>query len=1238
MDRMLASGDEIVMAEQARGMMPSFETAEQAGMTQAEWAEYQQQNAQATQDAVQDLQARGLRDMQWLANARGREVARLKRESAALRRQTEMQVRRELMNEPVYRAWAFLTGKITEEDSIPKPPAPPKTGTALNPEVDSLLPAIAKLGGIARASAGEHLGVHKDDFRVKSGVFGSTVFRAEGGLSADAMAERLVEQGYLMPDEHGKADLQQLEEKIGAELIGDNQYSVHHDWANAYGEMRAGEQAANLGQLGAGRLDAGALQEMYGKSGGQNVDWARLTTHRMTSKNGLHPDIVADLLTDDAGAPLFTSGDHLVHALLEAQPLAEAVRDLTDARMLQEHGELATPQAIASAADAAIHNAARARFVATEANALAKATGRPRVLNEAARAYAEQAIARHKLRELQPSRYSNAETKAAKASAKAMKAGDLAVAAAEKRNQLIQNHLARAAHQAREQGAKDVRYLRKFDKRSKTLDAEYADQIDALLDRYDLRDRSLRAVDRAKSLRQWYDEQVAQGLEPDIPDALLDEASRKSWKDMTVEEFRGLVDTVRQIEHLGRLKHRLLTAADKRAFDAIANDAAQTIRDNGGAVRQQPLERERGLGGLVRQFRADHRKFASLLRQMDGGTDNGLLWNLLGREMNDRGTQEAVANERATEALMALYKPMLALKGGLTGEKVFIPAIGDSLTRGGRLAVALNWGNADNRQRLMSGRGWNEAQINAVLGTLSRDELAFVNGAWEYLDSFWPEIAAKEKRLTGVEPERVQAAPFMLALADGSQVEMRGGYYPIKYDPTQSDRAAAQDAAQIADEMKRGAFTRATTRRGHTKARTAEVKGRPLLLDLSVITQLVSQVNHDLAWHEWLVDANRLLADRRITNAIRDHYGHETLATMKNHLEAIATGDLQTQDAIDRAMLYLRGAVSRSTMGLSLTTALMQPFGITQSMARVGPKWVIQGMGRWVGDAARFESSMTWIAEKSDFMRLRNKTFNRELSEINGRVTHGKGKLRTMADASLFYLMQKMQLVADVPTWIGAYEKAQAEGHDEARSVALADQAVIDSQGGGQTKDLSAVQRDHPFMTMFYGYFSSTYNLAAESTAKTDFRQPAAVAGWMGDMALLMVIPALAPNLLMALLRGEAGDDDWWDKLPATLAKWQAGYLLSTMVGVREISGLIEGFAYSGPPAGRVLVDAGKLVTQVKQGEVDEGLAAAAVRTLGSVTGIPSTQIVRSARGWSAWADGDAPVTSVLVGPPPPKH
>ena len=41
--------------------------------------------------------------------------------------------------------------------------------------------------------------------------------------------------------------------------------------------------------------------------------------------------------------------------------------------------------------------------------------------------------------------------------------------------------------------------------------------------------------------------------------------------------------------------------------------------------------------------------------------------------------------------------------------------------------------------------------------------------------------------------------------------------------------------------------------------------------------------------------------------------------------------------------------------------------------------------------------------------------------------------------------MQKMQLIADVPTWIGAYEKALAEGVDEAAAIAaLTDELVLE--------------------------------------------------------------------------------------------------------------------------------------------------------------------------------------------------
>lgn len=1233
-DRMLASNDAILAAEQARSMLALFENAEQGGFSPEAWAAYQGLDAERTQAAVQELQARGLRDLQWLRGARSRELKALQKKASGLRAAIETDVRQQIMAEPVYRAWRFLTSKLTEDDQIGTPPAPPKSGVGLNREVDSLLVAIAKLGGIARESAGQHLGVHKDDFRTPSGVFGRPLFRKEGGLSADAMAELLVSEGYLTGDEDGKHDLRLLEDLVAEELGGRPQYSMFRDPALAF-EQRAGEQVRNPEGLGAGRLDLDSLRQMYGTPGeGQMPVWQRLKDLRMTaSKDAMHPDIVAQLFG-------FTSGDELVRTLLATNPLKDEVAARVDQRMLEQHGELATPEALDRAADAAVHNAARARMVATEMGTLAMATGTKRVeiklLAAAARQFARETVARLKVRALKPSLFSSAQARAASNAQAAMKRGDAQAALAEKRNELLQTQSARAAHEALGEIERGLKYLRRFDGNVKGLDAEYREQIDALLERFDLRKAtSLKAVDRRKSLAQWVEAQREQGIEPNVPQELLDATERKSYKDMTVEEFRGLLDTVRQIEHIGRLKDKLLTARDAREVAAAIAQAAAVVREHGGTAREQPLERERGVLPWLRGVLADHRKFASLLRQMDGGADRGVLQELLVRTMNERGHWEAGRNQQATEALGEIFAPVVAQDGGTTGKAsaVFIAEIGASLTRQSRLAVLLNWGNETNRQRLMEGFGWNEAQVGAVLRTLSHADVAAANRIWAFIDGFWPEIEAKEKRMTGTAPEKVQALPFVLTLADGTPVEMRGGYYPLKRDDAQG---RAQTDAQLADEMKRGAFTKATTRRGHTKARTEGAQYR-LLLDLSVITQHVQQVNHDLAWHEWLVDANKLLDPRRaLSQAIVDHYGQEVMDTLRKHLEAIATADLQTGDAMQRALLYMRGAVSRMTMGLSLTTALMQPFGLTQSMVRIGPKHVLKGMGRWVGDAAKFESSMSWIGEKSEMMRLRNLTFSRELSEINASVSRGKSTARKVYDASLFYLMQKMQLIADVPTWIGAYEKALSEGVDEPAAIASADQAVLDSQGGGQTKDTARIQREHPFLAMFYSYFSVTYNLMAESTGKTNFRSPASMAGWFTDMALLAVIPALGPSLLIALMRGE-GDDKEWDWWAKKLAEWQAGYLLGTMVGLREASGLVGGMDYAGPPVGRLVAEVGKFGKQLAQGEVDDALVRSLANVVGAATGAPTTQALRSWKGWQAWDEGRAPPTAMLMGPPP-KH
>src|SRR5690606_40909092 len=62
----------------------------------------------------------------------------------------------------------------------------------------------------------------------------------------------------------------------------------------------------------------------------------------------------------------------------------------------------------------------------------------------------------------------------------------------------------------------------------------------------------------------------------------------------------------------------------------------------------------------------------------------------------------------------------------------------------------------------------------------------FVQQVWDFIDSYWPQIADKQRRVYGIAPEKVEAAPVETPFGT-----YRGGYYPIAYDPQRSSRSAA---------------------------------------------------------------------------------------------------------------------------------------------------------------------------------------------------------------------------------------------------------------------------------------------------------------------------------------------------------------------------------------------------------------------------------------------------------------
>lgn len=963
----------------------------------------------------------------------------------------------------------------------------------------------------------------------------------------------------------------------------------------------------------------------------------------MLAKEGANPAEIAEMFG-------FTSADHLIQEIMLSPKIDTAIEAQTDQRMRERYGDLNTPEVLKNAVNMAIHNEVRGRFVATELAAITKAPGKARVLAAAAKRLAHDLVSRLKIRNIHPAQYEAAERRAAK---DALKAGTakLAEAATAKRSQLLQFYAAKAAREALDEVDKARSYFKKFSSESvrKAIHADYRDQIDAILERYDLRAAvSNKEAAKRKSLLEWIEQQRDMGFEPEIDPAILETAQRTPFREITVEEMRGLVDTIKNIEHLGRLKNQLLTSKKERevskAAEAIANgfraNAFKSIPEVVGAKTWW----ERVKAGAA-DFFMMHRKFANLVQMMDGGKkrEGGAGWEYLIRPMNAAGDKQAVMNESAMKALAPIFRQL-----GETSRRELVPEISRALSLEDRLMVALNWGNTINRARILDGDKWTEAQVKAILAPLAQEHWNFVEGIWKHIDSYWPQIAAKELRVSGVAPEKVEAEPFEQTLPDGTKRMIDGGYFPIKYDPDRSSKAEADTAAEVQQQITRGLYTRATTRRGHTKARVDTVK-RPVRKDFGVIFGHVSQVIHDLSWHEYLIDANRLLNRTEIDSAIREHYGPAALRWMKNAVKDIAVGDIAAQNALESGINYLRTGATVAGLGWNLWTSMLQPVGLAQSVVRIGPKWVARGMSDLLGDPLKMNAKLKWIYSVSPFMAERSNTMQREINEIRNKVTAKSplqkgvdkivpGSVSSAISASYFVLITKAQLMADLPTWIGQYQKTlDANPADEARAVALADQAVLDSQGGGQIKDLAGVQRGGPFWrlwTNFYSYFSTTYNMLADRVADTKRVGKAGVPLLAMDFMMLTIVPSTIATIIRAALVGSGGppdDDSLWKKIAADNMSYMAGML----IGVRELTAIFSGNAgYRGPAGARILAETSNLATQVHQGQVDE----AAIRAVNNVAGIllhyPAGQVDRTVRGTTAMARGEAGPMAPIVGPP----
>lgn len=1350
-DRMLATDEQIKMAQQARSMMPLFTSPEQAatlGVLIQDWAAYQAIDKDATAAAMEELQAKGVRDMQWISNYRNRVLARLRRDSKEARIDMTAEARRQIMSQDIYRVWQFLTAKITTEDMTPEQVAqeryrkdsaawraarrgvedqaraeietiewnnsaegqkkyrklksmqkarksflsassetidaqiskrmaewekanvePKKPEgeaqyksdpNSVDESADSLFSAIAKLGGLNKSEVMGTWGTDPAD-KPSAKVFGKPVWRVEGGLSIDGMAEALAQYGYLTQDENGKVDLRELEEKFDAELRGNEQYS------SAYVPQQAQGSAgfANPSALTAGRLSLQALGEMGLPAEVVNV----LKAQKMTAKDGLDPDTLASVFG-------YTSGDELVRELAATEPMKDAINGLTDQLMLQEYGELATPDAIERAADKAIHNEVRARMIATELKALTDAMGTKKqtgtdkngkpitrqVLPEAAKQFANAMIHRLLVRNIKPGQYASAEVRAAKAAEKSAKAGDLETTAAEKRNQLINLYATKAAYQAQEDVKKALEYFKRVQKPGKLPDSHFA-QILSLLEKYDLKNKSLAHLDNRTAFRTWAKGQIDQGNIPPNVELLLSPEQRKAYvaeiesrnddgeliypneedqalvlagfidqmavrnyKNVSVEELLGLRTAIEQIEHIGKRTKKVLTDRKNREFANLVAELTASIAEVANRTGRKSTDtvtpnNKWALDKLsFRGFFFSHVKAGNIINIMDGNEAGGPLWEALMMSANEAGNGEVLDLASAHTHVQGLLRE-LKVGGDITDRAQFFPTIGESLNRQARIAMAMNMGNESNQQRLLGGKGWKLEHIKPVLDTLTASDWQFVQKMWDYYESFRPRVGEMEKLINGVEPNWVQARSLEVHTADGQTLQLRGGYAPVIYDPRSSGRAATHADEKDAKAMMMAARVASTVSKSFTKARVEEVTGRPLMLSLDAFIGGIQDTIHYLHWQPWIIDANRLV--KALDPVVRKHYGATVMTLLREWTGDNAAGMRPARDAAERWTTNLARNVSFVGLAFNVISAVKQVTGYTQSMVAIGSKWMGRGVARSLASPRK---AYLDCLELSDFMKKRASTRMRDLAETRNTV-QDQGKFRDALDKGGYAMMLAMQTAVDVPTWWGMYERAVSEGKDDHTAVMMADQAVVDAQGGGLQKDLSSIERQTGairLLTGFMSFMNTTMNMNYRV-----LRSEQSIGNKGIDLVLINTIPVILGGLLTsALTPGDGGDDEPED-IATKIAADHVGFMLGQFVGFREIQQI--GFAAMGKPQGdyggavglRMAGDMLKLAKQAGQGEMDDAFRKAAINAASDFLRLPGAQLNRTITGTQALVEGE---------------
>ncbi|QGA43610.1 GNAT family N-acetyltransferase [Acinetobacter nosocomialis] len=1150
MDRMLASSSAIAEAQAASNleMLIQQDDAMRLGISPKDYDEMRQDHEIATELSINTLEQKSLRNMVWYQKQKSKYLKTLQKEADKKRAAVREDMAKEITQEPVYQAIAFLRQ--------PLDPVVKRDTTKVEPERDNLFEAIAKFGGLDANEVESTWGID-EAAKTKSGIGNKPVVRSSKskvkGLSIEAMAEKLSEEGYLTLDEHGKFDTRELEDKFADQLRGINQYStqVNPELLDYSQDMDLLQRYAE-GRTTKGKLSLDWIEAKYGRDSAiyQSISKG---AYGFAQRGGENPDVVAEMFG-------YESGDALIRDLLNSPSPKQKIDELTDARMAVQYSEFFDQQSIVEAVEAALHNDVRARMLSAEMAALNGLIGRKSALNEAAKAVAQDIVQRQKIKDIRPHVRAQDDARLGRMANEAFRKGETVEAARHKRNQLVQFYATKYSYDAKDQIQKHLDLVKKVfgnnEKLSKNRDFDFVTAARGILGKYDLGRESTNYEHQLELIRKYdpttYAEIQNIGALPE----------NQNYRELTLEQFNAVMAAVETLWH--RSRENKVWHTTNEAFER-EQVREELIQQSGGKksvekIQQTLLGRDKTaeLKAKFMELGASAKRVDQVVTWLDGGA-SGKFRTYLINPMQDALAKYRIEKAKMLKDVVDIFEGF----GKLDNSKIAAPELNNFTFVGKQslLHAILHTGNLSNKERLVLGYGWGARLEDGSVdfsawdqffsrmvkeSVITKKDMDNIQKLWNLFDKYKEQAQITHKKINGRYFDELPRTPISTPFG-----EYEGGYVPAAYDRIRSNEQDRIQDKNLA-ENNLAALDIATTGANFTKSRADRYHDQ-LELDMS---RLPSHLDKELRYIHLelqIRQIGRLLLNKDFRNEIERVLPFGVKQVFNPWLKAIANQTVDESSGVsllDNIFRTLRRNTGIAIMAGNLKNAVEQFTGFTQVAVAVPPKQLLKAQAHYFASVATREDMANNIMEMSDFMKTR---FDRAADEYRyavDEIVFQKGAIQTVKDFTMkhaYVLQTTIQRPMEMISWQAAFNHYTEQGMTQYDAVHAADAVIRQYMTDMSPEGISNLERGTPakrMFLMFYNWFNMVWNT---SVSEAKLALEASNGSWvqasprLAYIALMMIsIPSMLSELLSIIFAGglkdEDDDDNKWDDLSAKLA------------------------------------------------------------------------------------------------------